>query len=160
MLEQICISDVLLESAKEVFETMIFMDIEKSSCEDSDVDEDWSLLGSITFKGGLQGCLAICFNTPCAQAIAINMLGMDSADELSEEDVCDAIGEVANMVMGSVKSRLIESTGNLEVSIPSVISGRQLRNNLGEHSEEVSVKINIEDKYVAGLVLLYKENVD
>ena len=77
-----------------------------------------------------------------------------SSEDSSEEDVCDAIGEVSNMFMGSVKPRLLESTGNLEVSIPSVISGRELKNNLGEHSKEVSVKINNEDKYAAGLVLL------
>ena len=160
MLEQICISDVLLESAKEVFETMIFMDVEKAPSENCGEENDWALLGSITFKGGLQGCLAVCFDAPCSNAIAMNMLGIDSVGELNEDDVCDAIGEVANMVMGSAKSRLIETTGNIEVSIPSVISGRKLKNNLGERSEEVSININIEDKYVAGLVLLYRENED
>jgi len=31
------------------------------------------------------------------------MLGIDTAEELSEEEICDALGEVVNMVMGSVK---------------------------------------------------------
>jgi len=157
MIEQICINEVLIESAKEVFETMVFMDIAEATEPDQDV-EGWALLGSITFKGNVEGCLAICCNIPCAQAIAINMLGMDTTAELTEADTCDAIGEVANMVMGSVKPRLLEKAGNLEVSIPSVVSGRELKNNLGDGAEKFSVKVNIEDEYVAELLLLYRES--
>ena len=157
MIEQVCLSKVLMESAKEVFETMVFMDLTETTEPDQDMGE-WALLGSITFKGSLEGCLAICCSTPCAQAIAINMLGMDTTEQLTEEDTCDAIGEIANMIMGSVKSRLLEKVGNLEVSIPSVVSGRQLKNNLGDRSEEISIKVNVEDEYVAGLSLLYRES--
>jgi hypothetical protein len=53
---------------------------------------------------------------------------MDSPDELASEETCDAMGEVANMIMGSVKSRVANSLGDLQVSIPSVVSGRKLEN--------------------------------
>ena len=158
MIEQICLNEVLLESAKEVFETMVFMDLAEATETDQNNVEGWALLGTITFKGSLEGCLAICCSTPCAQAIAINMLGIDTTEQLTEEGTCDAIGEIANMVMGSVKSRLLEKVGNLEVSIPSVISGRELKNNLGDGAEKISIKVNIEDEYVAELLLLYREN--
>ena len=157
MIEQVCFDKVLIESAKEVFETMVFMDLAEATEPDQNVEGE-ALLGSITFKGSLEGCLAICCSTPCAQAIAINMLGMDTTEELSEEDTCDAIGEIANMVMGGVKSRLIETTGNLEVSIPLVTSGHELKNRLGEGAVKVSIKVNIGDEYVAELSLLYREN--
>ncbi len=85
-------------------------------------------------------------------------IAIDKIEEIDEEDICDAIGEIANMVMGSVKKRLAESAGNLEVSIPSVVSGRELRNNLGEGAQKASVRINIEDEYIAELSLLYQDN--
>ena len=157
MIEQLCLNEVLIESAKEVFETMVFMDLTETTESDQNA-ESWALLGSITFKGGMEGCLAISCSTPCVQAITINMLGMDTAAELTEADTCDAIGEIANMIMGGVKSRLLEKVGNLEVSIPSVISGRELKNNLGDGAEKISIKVNIEDEYVAGLSLLYKKS--
>ncbi|MHC4637697.1 MAG: chemotaxis protein CheX [Planctomycetota bacterium] len=157
MIEQVCLNKVLIESAKEVFETMVFMDLAEAEEPDQDI-EGWTLLGSITFKGGMEGCLAICCSTSCAQAIAINMLGIDTTEQLTEEDTCDAIGEIANMVMGSVKSRLSEKISNIEVSIPSVASGRQIRSNLGDRSEKVTVKVNIEDEYVAELSLVHKES--
>ncbi len=159
MIEQVCLSEVLIESAKEVFETMVFMDLAETTEPDQNV-EGRALLGSITFKGSLEGCLTICCNTPCAQAIARNMLGMDTTEQLAEEDTCDAIGEIANMVMGSVKSRLADSIGDLQVSIPIVVNGRELNNSLGDRSKKVLVKVNIEDEYVAELTLLYREVSD
>ncbi len=158
MIEQICFNETIIESAKEVFETMIFMDLTEATEPDQHIEEGEVLLSSITFKGNIEGCLGICCSTSCAQAIAINMLGIDTADELTEEDTYDAIGEIANMVMGSIKSRLLEKVDNLEVSIPFVVSGRELKNNLGEKTEKIMVKVNIEDEYVAELSLLYREN--
>ena len=157
MIEQVCLNEVLIESAKEVFETMVFMDLAEVTEPDQDI-EGWTLLGSITFKGSLEGCLAICCSTSCAHAIAISMLGIDTTEQLTEEDTYDAIGEIANMIMGSVKSHLLEKVGNLEVSIPSVVSGRQIRSNLGDRSKKISIKVNIEDEYVAELSLLYRRS--
>ena len=85
------------------------------------------------------------------------MLGMDGTDGLSEDDTCDAIGEIVNMVMGSVKSRVADSVGEISVSIPSVVKGQKLCNSLGDDSEKTSVKINIEDEYIAEILLLYRE---
>ncbi len=157
MIELLSLNEMLLDSAKEIFETMVFMDLAEATEPDQSI-EDWALLGTITFKGPLKGCLAFCCSVPCAQAIAINMLGIDTTEEIVEEDTCDAIGEIANMIMGSLKKRLADITGNLEVSIPSVVSGRELRNNLGDRAQKTSVLINIEDEYVAELSLLYQEN--
>lgn len=159
MIDQICLHDALLEGAKEVFETMVFMDIEESLETDQNID-NWALLGSITFKGGMEGCLSFCSNVSCAKTIASNMLGLDATKEPSEEDVCDAIGEIANMLMGSVKARILDKFESLEVSIPSVVSGRKLENNLGDGANKILVKLNIEDKHVAELSLLYRENTE
>jgi chemotaxis protein CheX len=157
MIEQVCLHDALVESAREVFETMVFMDLAETTEPDQNVDCR-VLSGSITFKGELEGCLAICCSIPCTQAIATNMLGIDASEQLAEEDTCDAIGEIANMVMGSLKSRLLENVGNLEVSIPSVVSGCRLKNDLGAGAQKTAVRVNIEDDYVAELSLLYREN--
>lgn len=156
MIDQICLNDALLEGAKEVFETMIFMDIEKSSEQDQQIEGD-TLLGSITFKGDLEGCLVIYCGEICAKTIAANMLGIEPDDQISEHDINDAIGEVTNMVMGSVKARLQDKFSNLNVSIPTVVRGQKIENSLGDGASEVSVKVNIEDEYAAEFLLLYRE---
>jgi len=156
MIDQVCLSDALLEGAKEVFGTMIFMDIEESSEPDQQIEGD-ALLGSITFMGDLEGCMTICCGDSCAKTIAANMLGMEPDDQISRDDINDAIGEVTNMVMGSVKARLNGTVGNLNVSIPTVVRGQKIENSLGDPENKVSVKVNIEDEYAAEFLLLYRE---
>lgn len=156
MVDEVCINEALLAGAKEVFETMIFMDIAEPSEPDQRIEGD-TLLGSITFKGDLEGCLTICCGVTCAKTIALNMLAMEPTDEISEEEVCDAIGEVTNMVMGSVKARLQDSMGNAQVSIPTVVSGHGLHNSLGAGACKVLLRAAFDDEYAAELSLLYRE---
>jgi chemotaxis protein CheX len=157
MVTTVSLRDALLGGAKEVFETMVFMTLEEVT---DDVPEfsDMSLLGSITFKGSLEGCLGIRCSLDCARTIAANMLGTDPEDDLDEGDVHDAVGEVANMVMGAVKSRVQDHVGSMEVSIPSVVQGREMRHSLSDQAQEVVVNVNIEDEFNARFSLLYRES--
>lgn len=155
MVSEVCVNNALLDAAKEVFETMIFMEIAETK-DDKQIDQ-MGLLASITFKGHVEGCFAICCNMACCQAITRNMLGMEPNEELTDDGVYDALGEVANMLMGSTKTRLMSQFGDVEVSIPSVITGRQLQNNLGEGTKKLVTKINIQNEHVAELSLLYRE---
>lgn len=156
MVDELCMTEALLAGTKEVFETMIFMDLVECNDPERSVEGD-SLLGSITFKGNLEGCMGICCGTGCAKAIAANMLGSEPDEQISEEDICDAIGEVANMVMGSIKSRIQEPVGRIEVSIPSVVRGRRLENSLGDRAYKILTKVDLAEDFVAELYLLYRE---
>jgi chemotaxis protein CheX len=157
MIDEVCLNDALLAGAKEIFETMIFAKLEESSEPEDDIEGD-ALLGSITFTGKLEGCLAICCSAICAKTIAMNMLAMDPSEELSEAEINDALGEVTNMIMGGVKSRVLEAVGNLVVSIPMVVSGRGLQNSLGEGAIKALVKVKFEDEYIAELSMLFRES--
>ena len=154
MVTTVSLKDVLLDGAREVFETMVFMALAQADPEDADLS-NVTLLGSITFKGDMEGCLGVCCDETCARTIAANMLGMDG-DEVGEEDVSDAMGEIANMVMGSVKSRIQDDVGAIEVSIPSVVQGRELKKTHGEGTEMVTAKVSIEEEYRAEFSLLFR----
>lgn len=156
MLDQLTLNDTVIDAAREVFETMIFMEVETSATPCEITGE--ALLGSITFKGYLEGCLAVCVSQDCAKRIACNMLGMEPDDPLSLDEVCDAVGEVANMVMGSIKTRIQDVYTNIEVSIPSVIAGRELKNNLGEKAQKVIVSAALDDQEMIQFSLLYRES--
>ena len=155
MIEQKTYYDTVLEAAKEVFETMIFMEIEPT--EESVPPTDTNvLMGSITFKGSMEGCMMISLTWPCAQVIARNMLAMEPDAPVSEAEVCDAVGEVANMVMGSIKSRIQDTYPDIEVSIPSVITGREIHNTVGEGAERTRVTVCIDEEYCSDFTLLYR----
>jgi CheY-specific phosphatase CheX len=87
------------------------------------------------------------------------MLGIDDVEKINEEAACDAIGEVTNMVMGCFKSHAADTVGNLEVSVPTVVSGRKLKNNLDGETGKALVKVNIADEYTAELSLLYRDSL-
>ena len=155
MLKQECFAEALLDGAREVFETMMFMTIDDNVEPDTQIQGE-ALLGSITFKGGIEGCLAISCNMECAKTIAINMLGMEPGEEVDEDETADAMGEVANMVMGALKARILETVVELNVSIPSVVTGTKLVSSLGEGSVKTDMMVSI-DEMPAKFSLLYRD---
>ena len=160
MIDEVCLTDTVLAAAQEVFNTMIFMDTKESSdsaAQKNNIEGD-TILGLITFKGDLQGCLGIYCNLSSAKAIALSMLAMEPTEELDKREVCDALGEVANMVMGSIKTRLAETVSELDLSIPTVISGQRLDNDLGDGTNKASVTLDIGEAHCAEFSLQYRYN--
>jgi len=149
--------EIVFAGAKEVFESMVFMPIEESR--DTALNpEAVTLLATITFTGRLEGCFCLCCERSCAAAVAASMLCLDSADDLGADDVVDALGEIANMVMGAVKTRIQDQFQNIEISIPSVVEGRQLASRLAEGAVKTIVTATVGKDDAAEFSLLYRSN--
>ena len=116
------ISDKLIESTIEIFTGMVMMEI-------SVVGEPLERLGvlkqSITGMVGLagthKGVLAVHFPKQVALDVTSSFLGMDVED--INEDVQDAIGEIANMLGGNLKTILSDRGKDIHLSLPSTIFG-------------------------------------
>ena len=155
MVGQDAFSEALVAGARDVFETMIYMEVEE--CNDNyEVIESPALMSSITFKGKYDGCLGFCCGMSTATIIANNMLGTQGTNELSEGEIKDAIGEIANMILGSVKANLLDVIGDVQVSIPMVVSGLELSNSIGEGAENIEMSLSLDDA-MATITLFYKE---
>jgi chemotaxis protein CheX len=118
------ISDKIIESAKEIFSSMVMMEISVSG--DTMIKSEpliESISGVIGLAGTHKGVLAIHIPNKVAMAITSSFLGMD-VDEMNE-DVEDAVGELANMLGGNVKSILSENGRDINLSLPSTITGQQ-----------------------------------
>ena len=59
MIGQENFTDALMDGAREVFETMMFMTVEPCTDPEQSIGGT-TLLGSITFTGAVEGCLAVC----------------------------------------------------------------------------------------------------
>ncbi len=147
---------VLLDSAKEVFESMVFMPLEEIEGQRSD-PEGVTLLGTITFSGNLEGGLSVCCDMTSARAIAAGMLCMESPDELADEDLVDAMGEIANMVMGAVKTHLQDDYQSILISVPSVVQGRELRNRPNDGMIQMVTPTHVDGKYLVEFSLVCRE---
>jgi len=116
------ISKKIIEATIEIFSTMVMMDI---TVDDEDVKDSGKLHDAITGMIGLagthKGVLAIHIPHVVAIAITGSFLGME-VDGINE-DVEDAVGELANMLGGNVKAVLVENGRDIDLSLPSTISG-------------------------------------
>lgn len=114
----------LIESTQEIFSSMIMLDVTAGAPfkRDSEMLRD-SISGIIGLAGSSKGLLAIHLPKQTALAVTSAFLGMD-VDEI-DEDVRDAIGELANMLGGSVKSALDPSGSDIKLSMPSSIYGEE-----------------------------------
>lgn len=116
------IRDKIIESTKEIFSSMVMMEvtvIDQDQLAEKAVKDGIS--GIIGLAGTHKGVLAIHIPGPVAMAITGSFLGME-VDQINE-DVEDAVGELANMLGGNVKTILSENGRDIELSLPTTISG-------------------------------------
>lgn len=132
------LEEKIIESAKEIFSSMIMMEIEVSK-EATGVHQalNDSISGIIGLAGKRKGVLAIHLPKEVAMAITGSFLGMD-VDEINE-DVEDAVGELANMLGGNVKTILSERGRDIELSMPSTISGKHYDFQSTKDAERIAI---------------------
>jgi chemotaxis protein CheX len=77
----------------------------------------YDVCASVSMTGAWQGHLVIRCSTAAARSAGAALLGMP-VDEVTSEDITDALGELANIIGGNVKSLLPEPTA---LSLPHVL---------------------------------------
>lgn len=75
--------------------------------------------GAVSVTGAWRGHVVISFSTSASKRAAAGLLGVDF-EEVSVADVTDAVGELANIIGGNVKSLLPEPAA---LSLPLVQTG-------------------------------------
>lgn len=94
-------------------------DIEVDSAETTDRVAGRSLTGTVQITGDWNGAVMVECSDQLARHATATMFGME-IDEVTEEDVHDTVGEIANMTGGNLKSLL---PGSCQLSLPTVTSG-------------------------------------
>lgn len=77
--------------------------------------------------------------TTCA-SLARSLLFMEPEDELCDEDVADAVNEVANILGGGVKRRMMHRDSTLKLGLPVFIKGTI---HSSSHLEAWTVAVNL-----------------
>jgi chemotaxis protein CheX len=83
------------------------------------VDTVLPVTAFVQITGGWTGAVLVSCSEELAATVTAAMLAL-SVEELTQEDISDAVGEVANMVGGTVKSLMLEPA---DLSLPTVIFG-------------------------------------
>ena len=136
------IQDKMIDAAKEIFSTMIMMEISVEEV----LEEHGPLHDTITAMIGLagthKGVLAVHLPYPVALAITSSFLMMD-VEEIND-DVHDAMGEIANMLGGNVKTILSDNGRDIDLSMPSTIAGSEYSFQSDKDVERIIVKFSTE----------------
>lgn len=140
------ISSKIIDATVEIFTTMLMMDIVAGEpVPRENLPFASSVTGMIGFGGLYKGVLALHMPNQVAMKITGNFLGMD-VEEINE-DVMDAIGELANMLGGSVKSILSANGKDIELSMPSTIAGEKYNFQIRVNADLLVIPFKIDEDH-------------
>jgi chemotaxis protein CheX len=112
----------IAEITKGVFSTMVMLDVvDETPLEEPVLNFHETVTSMVGLAGSHSGIIAIHCPKKLALMVTSNMLGMDVTEV--DEDVNDAMGEIANMVGGDVKHIFSPKGADINLSIPTVIYG-------------------------------------
>jgi chemotaxis protein CheX len=121
------IAEIVRAATRDVFRTMLNLTLEELPYhEEPDPPEPFDGVVSIVGIGGTwigTGRISSPPELACKLAEAMLMTPYESINE----EVLDAAAEIANMIIGNVKTTLEEKLGPLALSVPTVIFGRNYR---------------------------------
>jgi chemotaxis protein CheX len=83
------------------------------------------IVGTVGFAGDANGVIYLWFSELFAKRCTGHMLGLAGREfeEMDGDSVCDAVGELTNMIAGSFKNRLCDAGLPCKLSIPATVSG-------------------------------------
>ena len=138
------IAQSLIRSTSDVFSTMLGTElpagevtvegtVEGAASEPSD--------GVVSFIG-IAGSWAGTGSVTCSAAMACRVCAAMLMTETPSvnEDVLDAVAEITNMIIGSVKTDLEAELGPLGLSIPTVVFGRNFKTRSAAAAEWIHVR--------------------
>jgi len=88
------------------------------------IDDKTAIVG---YAGKIRGACEIRMHNEGALAVATAMLGSIPSEDDKESYMCDAVGELCNMVAGGWKNRVPTLEASCSLAPPTVISGHDYR---------------------------------
>jgi chemotaxis protein CheX len=115
------------QSTANVFSTMLGVELDpgEAFAENGTPDANDGVVSFIGLTGAWVGTGSVSCSPTIACRVCSLMLMMEST--AVDADVLDAVAELTNMILGSVKNDLELYLGTLGLSIPTVVFGRNFR---------------------------------
>ena len=132
----------MLEAAvREVFELMLSCQL--TLLETADEDTTLDMTSIVGLAGQLCGMMSMRCSRKAAGLMASKMLGIE-ADKVGPE-MCDAFGEVCNMVAGNFKNKISGLGDGCMLSVPTVITGNDYCMHSLADSAPLEVRLQFEN---------------
>lgn len=145
-------------SARQVFSTMLGVELPSGRKVDAGATPDPSceVVALIGIAGAWAGAGSISCSAVTACRICSQMLMCESP--AVNEEVLDAVAELANMIIGNVKTDLESEIGPLGLSIPTVVFGRNFQTKTAGASGWITLQFQWEDEVLTVKLCLAPHN--
>ena len=116
--------EALLKAAvTEVFGTMLSLPIQMEDCFAPVETEEGTVAGAVGFIGNPTGVIYVYAPLSLAKTMTIKLTGA-TLDEIEADELTnDSMGELTNMIVGHLKSRLSDRGHSCVTTIPSIVRG-------------------------------------
>jgi chemotaxis protein CheX len=112
----------------EVMQTMMQMSVRPVRTTFKKVEaQQAEVIGSVGIAGVLSGNISIFLSRELARIVTAKMLMMEPEDITSDEELVDAVGEMANMIAGNIKTHLFKKIPLFDIATPAVTIGQDMR---------------------------------
>jgi chemotaxis protein CheX len=134
----------IIEATQEIFSSMIMLEVTSGEpfVRNNDMLQN-SISGIIGLAGATKGLLAIHLPNDAALAVTTAFLGMDVGE--IDEDVRDAVGELANMLGGSLKAVIDPNGSEVQLSMPSAVHGEEYSVDCLANAATISVPFDFDN---------------
>lgn len=147
----------LISDTKEVFSTMVGM--ENLLHLPSQIEPVTHFKDCITAMVGMAGTYSGLVSIHTLQGLALqitsSMIGMDVT--AVNDDVHDALGEIANMIAGSFKLHLSRGGADIRISTPSVVTGSDYIIGAGNAQDTITLRFVMDDEWFIVAITLQKD---
>jgi chemotaxis protein CheX len=150
--DEIC--DILRTNVPEIFGTMCSQALVPGTCDRPHHLGDAIVAASVGFTGEVNGIIYAYVTASYAIDLASRMLGLRRAEIEGDEMVNDVMGELSNMIVGSVKSRLCDSGSTCVLTIPSIVRGQNFTLQAGCSIERRAVGFECAGEHILVELLL------
>jgi chemotaxis protein CheX len=148
------IVDCIASASVNVFTTMLGAEIRQGevSLETGSPDANDGVVSLIGLAGTWTGAGSLSCSPVLACRVCSHMLMTESTSV--NEEVLDAVAELTNMIIGSVKTDLEQHLGPLGLSIPTVVFGRNFKTRTTGNTEWIVVRFYWDDECLVVKVCL------
>ena len=117
------IEQLISSAVTEVFSTMLNLKVRLDASCNAMVNGEGHVAGSVGFIGRVSGVVFLYSTNSFARNMTSSLLGLTDLEIEGDEMVNDAMGELSNMVVGHLKSRLSDRGMPCVLTIPSIVRG-------------------------------------
>jgi CheY-specific phosphatase CheX len=109
-----------------VFDTMLAMELRPSTTGAFFRTNEMQVIGMVGLAGKITALVCLRVSETFSHRLACAMMGLEADESLSDPDVNDVIGELANITAGKLKSCLRVSGGPCNLSLPTIVRGHTI----------------------------------